>query len=479
MSGPRLPRPAAIVRRLSGLPGRWREWGIVSLIPGVLRVTATRGLGSVLQFAVALVLGGGAGPAVLGIYYLYLAWSSILAKAFGLGHSTALMREAGRATAAPGTVPLERRVRHSTLVVATVGVIGATAILLAGEPVLSAVGIEAPDGAIFFAAGLGGLATALAKLGSDALKGLHRAHLGLFYEFDLALLLFLGFLLGAPLFGLDLGARVVVFAHAGSMLVTGALCLAKTRGEAAAVSAGPRSGGPDPERRPLVHGAYWGVSAANHLFAVAPYVVLPFFASAAEIGVFGVVHRLVAIAGTLQVALGSFFAPRFVGDRSRAPTRSAFRAFGQSQLCSILMYLPFLTLYVLLPGPVLGLFGDEFPVLAPLLVLLAALRFGNAVAGPAEYFLNMTGRGRLELGSGAVGLAVFFVATLALRGTGAGVYGIGVLFGIAFLVRGLLSLGIVYALGLRARRAREGASTEVGRSAGGDGDRAAGGASAP
>ena len=483
MSGPRRAWPAALARGLSGLSGRWRESGIPSLVSGVLRVTATRGLGSVLQFAVAIVLGGGAGPAVLGVYYLYLAWSSILAKAFGLGHSTALMREGGRASAAPGRVPLERRVRHSTLVVATAGVVGTTAILLAGEPALSALGIEAPGAATLLAAGLGGLATALSKLGSDTLKGLHRAHLGLFYEFDLALVLFLGFLLAAPLFGLEPGAREVVFAHAGSMLVTGALCLAKTRREAAAVSAGARGDAEDREPRRLVHGAYWGVSAANHLFAVAPYVVLPFFASAAEIGVFGVVHRLVAIAGTLQVALGSFFAPRFVGHGDHAVARSAFRAFGQSQVCSILMYLPFFALYVFLPEPVLRLFGEEFPVLAPLLVLLAVLRFGNAVAGPAEYFLNMTGRGRLELASGALGLAVFFVASLALRGTGAGVYRIGVLYGIAFLVRGLLSLGIIYALGLRAREAGNptgnGERTEVDRSGGEDGERRAGDAPAP
>ena len=443
-----------IADRWPWIPERWRGSALATLLPGVIRVAATRGLGTILQFTVAIVLGGGAGPAVLGAYFLYLAWSSILGKAFGLGHSTAIMREAGRAAALPGTLTLERTLRHSTRVVAIAGAAGLVAVLVAGEPVLAALGVETPPVAILAAAGLGGLATALSKLASDALKGLHRAHLGLFYEFDLPLILFLGILLAAPVFGVPLGPVRIISAHALSMAVVTALSLVKARNEAATVTA-PGSTG-DAGRSPLklVHGAYWGVSGVNHLFAVAPYVVLPFFATSAEIGVFGVVHRLVAIAGTLQVALGSFFAPRFVGDGERTPTLAVRRAFHLSQLCSVLLYLPFCAAYLLFPGQILGLFGDEFPALASLLVLLGALRLGNAVVGPAEYLLSMSGHGRLELASGAVGVALFFLLSLALHDSGAGVHEVGLLFGIAFLVRGLLSLGIIYALAYAARGSR-------------------------
>lgn len=80
----------------------------------------------------------------------------------------------------------------------------------------------------------------------------------------------------------------------------------------------------------------------------------------------------------------------------------------------VVLALPVLLTFVLVPGFVMGLFGPEFEVGASVLVILALGQFVNVSTGSVGFVLIMTGRERMARNNAAVAAGVNIVLQVLL-----------------------------------------------------------------
>jgi O-antigen/teichoic acid export membrane protein len=273
-------------------------------------------------------------------------------------------------------------------------------------------------------------------------------------------------MLSACLSGLELARGEVVrkVVEQGSRIALGALAVALGLGvtgvvlglaaaaAAAAVAVAvvllrvlPRGG--RVERTPVrrVLGFAWPQAAANVLaLAQVPGVlVLSHERSSRDVAIFG---AAIAV-GLLPALVYNAFAYRF------SPTIARLWSAGDiAQLSSLLQgvtrwiafaSLPFYAVAISLAAPLLRIYGDGYVAGATALALVAATNGLNALTGPVEWALIMTGRVRLELLANAVGAVALVAATLVFvpRWGVSGAAAALVLYGVA--MNGLKSLFVL------------------------------------
>jgi O-antigen/teichoic acid export membrane protein len=193
----------------------------------------------------------------------------------------------------------------------------------------------------------------------------------------------------------------------------------------------------------------WANSLLSVAFLHLPFVVLPLFASTAEVGVYAVANKLMGIVTMLLLLLAAVFGPAFARDAAAAgdALRQLLR---RSQLLSGVIYLP-LGSCLVLGSPLLAqVFSVPAGDLQLLLLVLGAGHLVNALTGLSGVMLTMVGAARLELcATGAVFAAA--AAASPLVGGVWGYPGLAVLFSAAIAARNLLS----YALALHHLHHRE------------------------
>jgi O-antigen/teichoic acid export membrane protein len=136
--------------------------------------------------------------------------------------------------------------------------------------------------------------------------------------------------------------------------------------------------------------------------------------SSREVALFG---AAIAV-GLLPALVYNAFAYRF------SPTIARLWSAGDTaQLSSLLQgvtrwiafaSLPFYAIAIFLAGPLLRIYGEDYVAGGTALALVAATNALNALTGPVEWALIMTGRVRLELLANALGAVALAVTTLVL-----------------------------------------------------------------
>jgi O-antigen/teichoic acid export membrane protein len=376
------------------------------------------------------------GARVTGVYFVYVSWVNVLATVSALGFSLYVLRHvaaldaSGRAGEAKG------------LILTSMGWVGAAGLLLVvgGFLLRRPVGgflLNDTDGpTVLLIAAVGGAGMAILRVLAEGLKARERAAWGLAVEFVLVpggVLLALG---GMRAAGEGIRVAAVLVAHV--LAIAGAVAVAAT----ALMVGWWKTPAVTSKVRLSSLATYWAITAGNYAIPAAPYLVLPHVAAASDIGRFAVVHRLVGLAGTVNVALASFFGPRFARLRSAGDEDGLRAAYRKSQVASILAFAP---LYLVFTGggeQVLSAFGGEFRIGVGMLLIMATGRIVNVAAGLPDYFLSMTGREGSDL-LGALGaLALFGALVLAVDGD-AGATGVAWAFTAAFAARALYGLVLV------------------------------------
>lgn len=152
----------------------------------------------------------------------------------------------------------------------------------------------------------------------------------------------------------------------------------------------------------------WGATLATTGLVWTDTLILGYFASAADVGIYTVATRLVGLAIFVLNPINSAFVPHVahlyhLGDRVGVDT-----AYGAANRWIIRLSVPAFILLLVVPHDLLGFFGSGYAVAAATVVtvVLAVGQLANAAAGPCGSVLNMTGLVRLSLADNIAALVL-------------------------------------------------------------------------
>jgi O-antigen/teichoic acid export membrane protein len=411
----------------------WRE-RLARLVPAMV-LAGSRFGGVGLQFLVQICVGALAGPYGLGVLQLFASWSSMVGEGFARGLPAWAMRvvavDTSRGNATSARDNLAWAVQR---IVALALVVGLLALLLL------ALIDDWPAGVyrgIALAVILGAPLFALLRLGADALKGAGEALLAVSIE-------------NLVLPGLLLLVCAVCWVSGQTLGVTVLLCTG-VAGLALALWAVWKAmpaqlratSNPSDSASDCLHdrsdiNALW----ANSLLAVAflqlPFLLLPWYASPDEIGIYAVAHKLVNIVTTLLILLSAIFGPAFAKAAADGGVQGLQRLLRRTQWLSCVIFLPLCAALLLAVEPLALVFNVPSGALWTYLAILAAGQLVNAATGLSGVLLNMAGGAALETRTLAGSLVIAMVAAPAV-GAAHGVPGLAVLFSIVLAGKNLAS----------------------------------------
>jgi O-antigen/teichoic acid export membrane protein len=407
------------------------------------RLLATRWLGTGAQFFLNIVLGRVMGAEGLGIFYLFQAWYRWLSQIGGLGLPLHCLRSLSVFEGRGDRGASQRFLKIALgLVLGLAVVIGLAVLPFAPQMAGSTLGSQNLAYVLQAAVVAGALWVSLRIVGS-AFKARSRPELALVLEFSslpVGLLLFVG---ASLLFGSVVSPPALIGASVLVLAVSVAVSLFLLRDATVETQSETplRVGELFP---PRTMGSFWGIGLVNSAISNAPLLLMPQFAAASEIALFGVSTRLVALAAAIQDALVSDFSPRFARHHEGGDATALRSAFRRSQLYSIVTYAPILLLFLTLPRLILGLFGPEFTAGVEFLTIVAIGQGVSSASGLVGSFLSMTHRQAVLLRINTVALVVMIVLILVL-GSSLGAVGVAWAYAATVAIRNLLGLVVVRA----------------------------------
>jgi O-antigen/teichoic acid export membrane protein len=126
-------------------------------------------------------------------------------------------------------------------------------------------------------------------------------------------------------------------------------------------------------------------------------VLLGRLRTAAEVGVYTIVQRLLSPAQTISTSTGQMFAPRIAAEDARGDRRVLAHMLKRLTYWNVALSAPVFGTLLLLPGPILRLFGPTYARAGTALAILAAGQLFNAATGPLGQVINMSGRPYLTM----------------------------------------------------------------------------------
>jgi len=397
----------------------------------------SRGIGLFLQLSMNIILGRVLGATGMGIYSLYSSWMMVMGSVANLGMPTYTLR-----TVSVLDGQGQRNiVRHFTLQVLKVmlisGVLMAIIVaILSGSVAESLLGKGGMKNVLIFSA-LAAAMFMMIRVLSESLKGIRQVNLALTSETALlpfGAIIIIGIM---HLNDWDLTANGFLVIHLILLAVTSLIMLGLMMRYARGSSTPDHQGVPPIMSRSLL--PFWGGGLLNMWFMNMPIIMLPQFATSAEIGVFGVAYRLILLGTTILVTLASLFGPRFARDFANGDILALKQGLRQSQLLSLLIYLPILIAFTFFSEPILGLFGEEFKAGKELLWIMVAGQLLNAVTGLVGFMMNMIHKEKQEFYI-QLGVTVSVFVMIFILGNQYGVTGVAIAYAIGIVLKNLLSL---------------------------------------
>jgi O-antigen/teichoic acid export membrane protein len=187
----------------------------------------------------------------------------------------------------------------------------------------------------------------------------------------------------------------------------------------------------------------WLLHILTIVFMTAPLIILPQLQiPEEEIGHFGLAFRLVAIAGTIIASLSGFYSPRFAV-AATGPQNRLKEDHRQSQLYSLLVYLPLFIAFMVFPNQILRWFGEGFQEAAILLRVMAAGELVNAATGLVAQALIMTNRERVTIRASLISLGLMTLGIVTL-GVYWGAIGVAISYAGGIACRNILLFHYLY-----------------------------------
>lgn len=136
--------------------------------------------------------------------------------------------------------------------------------------------------------------------------------------------------------------------------------------------------------------------------------------TAADVAVYTIAQRLLSPAQTVSTSTGQMFAPRIAAEHARGDREVLAKMLKRVTYWNVALSIPVFTVLLLLPGPLLHLFGGTYSRGATALAILAAGQLFNAATGPLGQVINMSGRPYVTLSNNAAVAGLNVVGCLIL-----------------------------------------------------------------
>ena len=158
----------------------------------------------------------------------------------------------------------------------------------------------------------------------------------------------------------------------------------------------------------------WVSALASTGLIWADTLILGYFRSAGEVGIYNVSTRIVTLAVFVMAPINAAFAPVFahayhVGDHDEMS-----RTYSAATGWIVRLAMPAFVVLVVFPRDILRIFGEEFVVGAIATVILAVGQLVNASTGPVGSVLNMSRHVRLNMMDNIAALALNLVLNVVL-----------------------------------------------------------------
>ena len=370
-------------------------------LPHALGILAT---GTVLNFlgsvyslggrlAFSLILARLLDPGSLGIYFLSLTVANIFAIISVGGFEQALLRYLAAHRTEGNWPALLGTLRFSLRAVGGISLLTAV-VLAAGAPWIAVNGFGKPE--ITAALQIIAISIPLCSLEMVILAAT-QAFKEMKYKVWIESVLHPTLKIGLTVFFLALGWRL--YGAISAYLITLAICVGLSqKGLRRLVRTGLPQGELTCDRKELW--AYTtpllGVTVATILLQYASTLILAYFRSVEEVGVYSICLTAVSLSGFALPVVSQIFAP-FIAELHRQGDIGRLRQlFKVVTLWALELFLPLALILSVGAATFLSLFGNHFRAAAPVLVVLILGQLFNIVTGPVGLVLSMTGQTRLQ-----------------------------------------------------------------------------------
>lgn len=398
-----------------------------------------RGGGLGLQFLMSVVIARVLGAEGMGLYTLYLTWMVLFGDLVSLGMPIYALRTVAALRARSQGQAIKPFVQRALVLVLALGALFLLLPGLAAAPVANWIAGDARLAPAFASAAVGAWLFVGLRILAEVLKGAGATQHGIFVESATIPLVVLSVL---PVLAWQGGVDRVgmLWLHVTAIGVAFALAAALWQARSRHLSGAGAESVPaySPALWPM-----WGGTLLNIAYVSLPLMLLPRFATVAELGQFGVAFRLMNLVTVIMVTLTAVYGPQFAAAYALRDVARLRLLMKRSQQLSLLLIAPFLVVFTLGAEPVLGLFGPEFRNAKLLLWILAVGQLVNAGTGLIGYLLNMVHQERTEflILLGTVGL---MLVGMMVAGSTLGAVGIALIYSGGLILKNLLS--VIFAL---------------------------------
>lgn len=139
-------------------------------------------------------------------------------------------------------------------------------------------------------------------------------------------------------------------------------------------------------------GMSWASSLAASGLLWADTILLGIYGSSAAVGLYNVATRLMALAALGMLPITAAFGPRVAHLTQQGETHALQRSYQTAASWMLRLSLPAFVVLLVFPEDLLVLFGSGFAAAATVTAVLAAGKLVDAVTGPCDQMLLMSGR---------------------------------------------------------------------------------------
>lgn len=181
----------------------------------------------------------------------------------------------------------------------------------------------------------------------------------------------------------------------------------------------------------------------NLLLNPASILLLGAMANTTAVALFAIAFRTAMLTRFSLMAVNSIAAPKFAALHSAAEDKALASTSRRSTFLITLAAMPLLIVFLVFPGWIMGLFGEEFVAGAGVLMILTGGQFFAVICGSVGYLLMMSGNERLLRNNTVIsGISCLVLNLLLIPGYGA--IGAAIAVSSSIILRSLLGSIQVY-----------------------------------
>lgn len=377
-----------------------------------------RGFGSAAGFLMTLVVANTTDVASAGVFFFAIALTQLGGVLLTLGSPNALLKVIG-ADFGNSWNRINQTVSVLFRVVLTVAVLLLVTCLILPNQIATLLGMVEIAGLLPLIA-VSMFCFALQQMLAAMLQGTQQAILASAVQNVIAQLTFITVLGVLMFFGFNQSGGslfYIYFACVGSAMMFGAVLWFRTKGTSFDIKATF-----SPELKSSLSSLFITMLMSQCAMWAGQFATAKSLSSS-DVAFFASAQRTATLASFVLIAVNVVVAPKFAQAFAKGNQQEVNKLSLLSSRLMIALAVPVLAFMIFFPEFLMGLFGEEYKVAAPLLQILAVGQFINVITGSVGYLLNMTGHEKdmrnVVLFSGPLAIVLAFGLTSQFGLTGA------------------------------------------------------------